>query len=194
MARTVPRKFLAGVVILTGLALGSAIDSHMPSTSDVLARPFLHRAAVGQTVAMRTAEVSVTGVSSARSVVSHGREFSTEGTWLLIDLQVLALHEPVPVAGMELVTSSGLVHGGSGDVPFACSTAQPGVTQDCRVAMELAPEELPGLELHVPASGEAGSPGDDMMVVDLGITPDSPAVTSPADRVEIVRSSFGGGS
>jgi hypothetical protein len=194
MARTVPRKLLAGVVILTGLAVGSAIDSRMPSTSDVLARPFVHRAAVGQAVTMRTAEVSVAGVSSARSVVSYGREFSTEGTWLLIDMQVLALRDPVLISGMELVTSSGLVYGGSGDVSFGCATAQPGVPQDCRVAMEVAPGDLPGLELHVPTSGEAGSPGDDMMVVDLGITPGSPVVTSPVERVEIVRSSFGGDS
>lgn len=194
MARAVPRKLIVGVVVLTGLAVGSAIDSRMPSTSDVLERPFLLHTALGEKATIRTAEVRVAEVSSARSVLSGGREFASAGTWVLLDLEILAFHEPVLISGMELHSASGHVYGGSGDVPFGCGTAQPGVLQNCRVAMEVAPADLVGLELRVPASGEPGSPGDDLMVVDLGITPDSPVVTSPAQRTEVVRASFGGAS
>lgn len=194
MARAVPPKLLAGVVVLAGLAIGSAIDSRMPSTTEVLDRPFPHDAVVGQPTALRTAEVTVTGVSSARAVHNLGRDFSSEGVWLVLDLRILALHEPTMISGMELHAVSGAVYGGAGDAPTGCGTAQPGIPQDCRVAWEVDPADLPGLVAHVPASGDAAAPGDDVAVVDLGLTPTSPAVTSPADSVEVLRATFGGAS
>src|SRR5699024_5287948 len=50
---------------LAGLALGTVIDRHFPTTQEVFARPFTHAADVGETVALRSADVTVTNVHAA---------------------------------------------------------------------------------------------------------------------------------
>lgn len=182
---------VTGVIVVAGLAVGSAIDRTLPSAQDVLGEPFVTTVEVGQKAELRTADITVDSWTTANSVTSYGTAYDTVGTWVVLDLHVAAKNRPHTLSGMELVSEGGRTYGGPADVSNGCDPAQPGVPITCQVAFEVPSEDVPGLELHIPAGGVSGSPGDDLVIVDLGITPDAPNVVSPLSNVDLVRTRFG---
>ncbi|WP_187995046.1 hypothetical protein [Schaalia sp. JY-X159] len=182
---------VTGVIVVAGLAVGSAIDRALPSAQDVLSEPFVTTIEVGQKAELRTADITVDSWTTSDSVTSYGTVYDTVGTWVVLDLHVTAKNRPHTLAGMELVSEGGRTYGGPADIPNGCDPAQPGVPITCQVAFEVPSEDVPGLELHIPAGGVSGSPGDDLAIVDLGIVPDAPSVTSRLSTVDLVRTQFG---
>lgn len=181
---------VTAVVVLAGLAIGSAIDRQMPSTDDVFARPFIHEVEMGQIAKLRTAEVAVVGVETAQEVMNFGVAYSSVGTWVLLDIHVEATNKPLLLSEVELVSTSGNTYGGTADVPNNCEYAQPGIAMICQAAFEVATQDIPGLKARIPADSQAGAPGDDLAIIDLGIGDQSDLISNPQPLIEITRTRY----
>lgn len=161
-------RLIPAAIILAGLALGTVIDRHFPTTQEVFARPFTHAADVGETVALRSADVTVTDVHAAHRVQWFGTEYATTGTWVVVDVEMVAKGEPFFPHGWRLHSPQGFSYGGDGDVGSTCPSAQAGVPQVCRAAFEVNSGDVSGLTLLIPASADPAAPGDDLAEVALG--------------------------
>ncbi|MFC7582072.1 hypothetical protein ACFQ23_11615 [Schaalia naturae] len=189
---SLPASAATTVVILAGLALGSAIDRAVPSSGDVLDEPFVHEVVLGQTARLRTGAVTPVAVRTARSIQWYGETYGTAGTWVVLTMDVEAAGKPRVFAGFEAHGASGRTYADAVG-PTGCSTAQPGVPLECTVAFEVASDDVAGLVVGIPAEGVPGSPSDDLAMVDLGLDEDDPLVRAPEDLVSVTEAAVPGG-
>ncbi|WP_115728550.1 hypothetical protein [Actinomyces culturomici] len=184
---------LTAVVVIAGLAIGSAINKALPSTSDVLTEPFVHEAGVGDLVDLRTGEVAATRVRTARSIVADGGTLATEGTWVVVDLDFTARAKPWAPGNAALLSASGREYSDPYELHSSCATGQSGVAQRCQIAVEVVTDDLPGLRLRIPAAPSGRMAGDDVALIDLEIAEGSDLVNSPEELVEVARLAYGEG-
>lgn len=185
-----PAGAVLAAMAVAALALGAWIEKLLPSTSDVLDRPFERTAAVNEVVELRTARLIATRVRTAESVEDAlGTVYRTTGVFVVVDLQYKPLEDPQGLRSLRVVTASGTVHGLSvtGD---HCLVAQTGLTMACTIAVELPADELVGVSLLVPTAGDPDSTGDDVAVIDLGITEGSALVTAPEPSVSLTTGTY----
>lgn len=136
----------AAVIILAGLAIGSAIDRNFPTSAEVLKEPFEHAAAM------------------AESVLAHGYGYASNGIWLVLDVEMLTHTNPMTPGRMIVRTEDGRSFGEFPDAPVVCGGLQPGIRQTCITAIEI-PAEVSVAELRIPAGHYADSPGDDTLII-----------------------------
>lgn len=161
-------RLIPAAIIIAGLAIGSAIDRAFPTNQEVLDRSFVQEAEVGQTISLRSAEVTVREVDVASTVSNQGREFASAGVWLIVDVEISARGRAFSPTGWQLRSDSGRTYGEFGDLGAVCLGAQPGISQSCRTAFEVSPDDLTGLTLLIPAGGLPAPASDDVAAVSLG--------------------------
>lgn len=177
------------ILVVAALAVGSVVTERLPQADAVGEAPFVHTAALGEPVSLRTGTVTVDGVSASPIVRQGGTSisaYSAAGTFLAVRVTFVALREPgaPSYATMRVATTDGRTFGNPGlSVLPACGVGQPGLARSCTYVFEVDPTALAGARLLVPAS-RLDVP-DDVADVDLGLTAERAAElaanTAPID-------------
>lgn len=89
------------VAVLVAMTLGRLLTDHVPLAS-VSTRPFVRTGFVGATVPLRYADVRVDRVRSAASLQSPGAAVLAGGTFLIVDVTLVARHEPTTIGAVYL--------------------------------------------------------------------------------------------
>ena len=161
------------VAVLVAMALGRLITEKVPVTPSADG-PFVRHGVVGRAVPLRYADVTVTGVRTARFLEGPDVVAAT-GRFVLVDLRVHARPDAVTLLGVELVDGAGRRYAAS-DRGSACpanTTAPAGVPWFARFCFDVPRRALAGAHLRI-AKGDYGVNGsgqrrDDLADVDLGI-------------------------
>lgn len=164
-ARVLP----AAVIILAGLAIGSAIDRNFPTSAEVLKEPFEHAGTIGELAELRTMDITVHAAAMAENVLAHGYEYASNRIWLVLDVEMLTHTSPMIPGRMIVRTEDGRSFGEFPDAPAVCGGLQPGIRQTCITAIEI-PADVSVAELRIPAGHYADSPGDDTLIIPLDLT------------------------
>ena len=173
---------LTALLVVAALFVGSYLKTHLPSPESFRDAPYLHAAAVGQRVTLRTADVTVTGVQAAKRVERFGSVGQILGVWLVVDIIWASRGEPALLSGAtpRVITVDGRAFGGSQAVTATCGPAQPGLPLACQLPFEVAADALEGARLQIPAQN-AGAEADDVADIDLGITAERAARFAATD-------------
>ncbi|MEZ5086283.1 MAG: hypothetical protein R2722_08550 [Tessaracoccus sp.] len=162
---------LTAVLVVAALFVGSFVTDRLPKPDSVLGEtPFLHEAIIGEQVALRTADVTVTEVRSAKQVVLHGQVSESAGVWLVADIVWEPRHEPSLLGGTlpVVVSTDGRTFGGTQAVINNCGPTQPGLPVTCQLPFEMPVDALEGARLRIPAATTVRG-SDDVADIDLAI-------------------------
>lgn len=162
---------LTAILVLAALFVGSFISEWVPHPDRILTeQPFPHNAPIGETVHLRTAEVTVADINTAKRIEGFGEVSESSGVWLLADIVWSPLGEPRTLGGASVVirAQDGREFGGLQTITTLCGPTQPGIAVSCQIAIEVAPDALEGAHLLIPADGFVHA-SDDLAVIDLGI-------------------------
>ncbi|MBM6400537.1 hypothetical protein [Phycicoccus sonneratiae] len=161
---------LTVVLVVAALAAGRAVEAWTPDDRDGFGRPFVHEAAVGDTVSLRYAEVRADRVDGA-PVLDRGAlaPMKSPGLWVVTTLTVTPTLDNLVLANASLVDGRGRELQLGGRNVRLCAAATPGVATACVVAFEVPVDAAAGSRLRVARSAQEIR-GDDLLEVDLGIT------------------------
>lgn len=95
------RTIAIAAFVIAAMGLGRLITDHLP-TSDVADEPFFRAGTVGKTVSLDYADVTVTGVHVAPTILGNPGAVAG-GRWLIVDVTAVATKKPVMLAGFFLV-------------------------------------------------------------------------------------------
>lgn len=186
MARFSTAGLVTAAILGAAFAVGSVINSYLPTRSDILLEPFPVAGEIAQPVEIRTGRVSADNVRAASEISQFGRTAKTPGVFALVDLTFDTNGEAPIVAPISWVGGDGKEYGGSQPGPRInnCGSAQVGLPVTCTVVIEMPPTALAGGKLAVYASPSNG--GDSYALIDLKITAEqAEALIADAKPVEI---------
>ena len=172
---------LTTLLVIVALLVGSTLTRHLPDPNEFRDAPYPVAGVLGEPVRLRTGEITLTGVRSARTVEIFGNVAATTGVWLVVDVTYEPLHEPGLMAGSQARVEAldGRQFGGLQPVTNNCGPANPGLPVACQLPFEVDDAALEGLVLAIPALAENWG-ADHVTAIDLGIT---------AERAEELRAS-----
>lgn len=175
---------LTAMLVVAALFVGSALTERLPQPSAVLEAPFVREGAVGDTITLRTADVTVRGVDGSQIVRGIADTAQTSGVFLVVEIEWAPRGQASLLAGSapEVVAADGRVFGGSQAVVNNCGPAQPGLPVRCQLPFEVAADAAAGARLLVPA-GSTTDAADDIADIDLGITPERAAELAASTTV-----------
>ena len=161
-----------GALVVAALSVGQVLVEHLPS-SDRAARPFENEVGVGQTVALRTGKLTVTGVDGARSVQPQREDqVLSPGVIVVVRFDFTPRTPATTITYGELRDAKGRttalsVSGGRSSV--SCPQPPVGITSHCTAMVEAAPRTLAGARLTLgPLAIDERF--DDVAVADLAIS------------------------
>jgi len=179
MIRASRETVLTILLIVAALAVGNVITARLPKADEVANLPFVHTAALGVPVTMRTGTFAVTKVDASPIVGTQLDTAVTGGLFLVLTVDVTASGEPLYPASddLRIVASDGREFGGRPPVREVCGPAQPGLTLTCMLPVEITPDALAGSRLRLPAANrDIVGPGEsEYAEIDLGISADAAA-------------------
>lgn len=194
--------FTAFIVVLA-LWVGSLVTSALPDPQKVYTASFFRTGTVGETVSIRSYDVTVTGFRAGPEVATDAQVAVSRGLWLVVDLtwsprdstiswspegvvSQLVASEP------RLVSPDGREFGGLPGISVTCGAAQPGLPLTCSVPFEVPADALAGAHFWFPSSSVGAM--DDVADIDLGIDPGLAAeLAASTDRVDLVAPAAAGG-
>ncbi len=138
-----------GALVLAALSLGQVLVEHLPS-SDRAGRPFEHEVGVGQTVALRTGTLTVTGVDGARSVQPQRDDrLLSPGVIVVVTFDFTPRVPETTITYGEFRDAKGRTTALACGARSAVSCPQPpvGITSHCTAIVEAAPRTLAGARL-----------------------------------------------
>lgn len=161
-----------GSLVVAALAVGQALNDRLPDSSDA-SRLFERPVAIGETVELRTGDLTPRSVEGATSILrSIGSSIRSPGLAVVVSFDFVSRQVSSSIRYGELRDGSGrvTVFGPSGDRnEVTCSGGPVGIVVHCTAVVEADPETLPGSVLGL--SGDELDPRfDDMAVIDLDIT------------------------
>lgn len=162
---------LTGILVVAALFLGSFIVDRLPKSDSLLSEtPFLRAGTLGEPVSLRTAEVTVAKVQTAKRIELYRQVSESAEVFLVVDVVWEPVRESSTLTGSSpvVVASDGRVFGGTQVLINNCGPAQTGLPVTCQLPFEISADALEGARLRVPASGSVNS-GDDVADIDLGI-------------------------
>ncbi len=167
---------LTAVLVVAALFVGSSLTDRLPQPSAVLEAPFVREGAVGDTIELRTADVTVRGVDGSRLVRVFSSTAQTPGVFVVVEVDWAPRGQASMLAGSapEIVAEDGRVFGGFQPVANNCGPAQPGLPVRCQLPFEVSADAAAGARLRIPAGSSTGI-ADDVADIDLGITPEQAA-------------------
>ena len=160
-------------LVLVAMAVGRVITDTVP-VNELATEPFVRGGEVGTPVALRYADVEVTGVRAGPHL--YGAEpVAAAGQFLLVDLRIVARRESTTMYGFELLDEAGRRYApmGRGATCPTNTTAPAGVPWFAVFCFDVPAKRLEGMVLEV-AKGPFGADGsrqhrDDLARIDLGI-------------------------
>lgn len=163
--------FLTAILVVAALFVGSFVTSYLPQSDRLVTdTPFVHEVGIGETAHLRSGEVTVTGVSTAKRVQNFANVSEAAGVWLIVDLEFEPIGERGLIGGAlpVVIAADGRLFGGSQAVATNCGPTPPRMPVACQLAFEIAGDALEGAHLRIPA-GDSVYISDDVADVNLGI-------------------------
>jgi hypothetical protein len=180
---TWPVRIGVGVALLAALALGRAIDTALPASSD--SRPFVHAGAVGDRVHLVYGDVTVDAIHTARTLASDQGQVGTPGRWLVVDVTVVAWGRPLSKPGISLEDASGRMFFSDPRSGYSWGSAPTGVPWRVRIPFEVPQDALQGATLVFSRSA-LDDRRDDVARIDLGIGADDlPRLWNTQETIEV---------
>lgn len=159
-----------GALVIAALSVGQVLVEHLPS-ADRAGRPFEHEVGVGQTAALRTGTLTVTGVDGARSVQPQRDDrLLSPGVIVVVTFDFTPKVPETTITYGELRDADGRTTA-LGGARSAVSCPQPpvGITSHCTAIVEADPRTLAGARLTLgPLAIDERF--DDVAVADLAIS------------------------
>jgi hypothetical protein len=168
------RRWVAvAAVVIVAMAVGRLITDTVP-VNQLDTKPFVRTGEVGTPVALRYADVEVTGVRAGPHL--YGADpIAAAGQFLLVDLRIVARRSSTQLFGFELIDRAGrrYVPMDRGSTCPVTTTAPAGVPWYAVFCFDVPPGALKGMEVEV-AKGAydvdgTGQSRDDLARIDLGI-------------------------
>jgi hypothetical protein len=180
---TWPVRIGVGVAVLAALALGRAIDTALPASSD--ARPFVHTGGVGERVHLVYGDVTVDAVHTASTLASDRGQVGSPGRWLVVDVTVVAWGRPLSKPGISLEDASGRTFFSDPQWGYNLGSAPTGVPWRMRIPFEVPQDALQGATLVFSRSA-LDDRRDDVARIDLGIgAGDLPRLWNTHETIEV---------
>jgi hypothetical protein len=133
-------RLIAVVLVLAALGGGRAIIACTPDT-DEREQPYLRRGAVGETIDVRTFNLTVVSVRGAAKVSAFGKDHDTSGVWVVVRVRMTAKVEPTRAGYAAVRDGRGRLYTATDRFPQTVvgggRMGQPGVTLEADVAFEV---------------------------------------------------------
>ncbi|WP_377641395.1 hypothetical protein [Oryzobacter terrae] len=169
---SVRQGLLTVVLVVAALAAGRAVDALAGGERVVFGRPFLQPVSMGETVALRYADLTPRSVDGAPVLdLGPGAPKQSPGLWVVTRLSVTPTLDAVTLRHATLVDRDGRELTKGVRNGLACAATVPGVETQCVVSFEVAADRAVGAHLRV-ARAPFDVRGDDLADIDLGISGD----------------------
>jgi len=160
-------------LVLVAMAVGRVITDSVP-VNELATKPFVRSGEVGRPVALRYADVGVTGVRAGPHL--YGADpVAAAGQFLLVDVRIVARSESTTLLGFSLLDRAGRRYApmSRGSTCPTNTTAPAGVRWYAVFCFDVPPSRLEGMVFEV-AKGAFDADGsrqnrDDLARIDLGI-------------------------
>lgn len=176
-----------GSLVVAALAVGQALNDRLPDSSDA-SRLFERPVAIGETVELRTGDLTPRSVEGATSILrSIGSSIRSPGLAVVVSFDFVSRQVSSSIRYGELRDGSGrvTVFGPSGDRnEVTCSGGPVGIVVHCTAVVEADPETLPGSVLGL-AGDELDPRFDDMAVINLDITAADVRAWQESEELEV---------
>ncbi|GAB2975346.1 hypothetical protein [Nocardioides montaniterrae] len=178
-------------VLVTVVAIGAAaLVVWVAPPEGAAEAPFFEHGKLRETVRLEYADVTATQVATADQLDDSGDAVIPAGTFLVVDVEVVARHQAADLEGVYLRDAGGRLYAAAQDA--GCT--EPGVDNYptavrfyARFCFDVPQRALPGVELLVARSkGERANPDwrrDDVAAIDLGISSSEASALWDADDV-----------
>jgi hypothetical protein len=175
----------AGALVFAALSVGRVVTEWLPDGPSPV-REFERAAAVDEPVQLRYGNLRVTDVDGGKQLATTGSAMLSPGLWVTAHVDFTPTVDKAGLAYAELRDGKGRVLTRGTRNVLECATVNPGIPGHCLVAFEVDPTALPGSHLTLTRNLN-DQRGDDMAVVDLGITVDQVTMwKARATPVELV--------
>jgi hypothetical protein len=160
----------AGALVLAALSVGRVVTELLPEGPSPV-RAFERTTAVDRPVHLRYGDLAVTSVDGGRQLATSRSAMLSPGLWITAHVDFTPRLDKSAIAYAELRDGRGRVLTKGVRNVLECDVVNPGIPGHCIVAFEVDPTALPGSLLAL-TSNANDQRGDDLAVVDLGITAD----------------------
>ena len=175
----------AGALVLAALSVGRVVTEWLPDEPSPV-RAFERQSTLDREVHLRYGDLRVTEVEGARQLATTTQAMLSPGLWVTAHVDFTPRLDRSALAYAELRDGQGRVLTAGTRNVVECEVVNPGIPGHCLVAFEADPAALAGAHLAL-TSNLNDQRGDDMAVVDLGITADQVASwkarTTPVELV-----------
>jgi hypothetical protein len=148
-------RLVAVVLVLAALGAGRAITALTPDT-DRREQPYPRAGEVGETIDVRTFDLTVLSVRGAAKVSAFGHEFDTSGVWVVVRVRMTAKVEPTRAGYAAVRDNRGRLYNATDRFPQTLvgggRMGQPGVSLEADVAFEVPAAVATDLVLLVAAN------------------------------------------
>lgn len=181
-----------GATALALLAVGSQVQSWLPAEDDRPgSEPHVRSGGIGDELDLRTARLTVHGVTASRRLVEYGSEMVTPGVWLLVRYTVTAEQENTAITYVELEHEDGRLWTLAGRNSNLCTESPPGVPTHCAAYFEVPVDAGPGVTLRM-ARLAGDTRYDALAEVDLGLAAADLAGYEYAAPIQVPSPTLGG--
>lgn len=160
----------AGALVIAALSFGRVITEWLPEGPSPV-REFERTAAVDEQLHLRYGDLRVTAVDGGKQLATTSSAMLSPGLWVTALVDFTPTVDKTAVAYAEVRDGEGRVLTRGTRNVLECTTVNPGIPGHCLVAFEVDPAALPGSHLAL-TRNRNDQRGDDMAVIDLGITAD----------------------
>ncbi len=187
-------RFGTGALVVAALALGQALNDHLPDGKDG-ARPFEQHVAMGETAHLRTGDLTPRSVSGAQAILRNVSDsIRAQGIGVVVEFDFVSRAEAKPM-------TYALFRGGDGtDADFGpfgqrskvtCPAEPPGIVVHCTVVLEIDPDSLVGSTLMI-APDSLDERYDEAATIDLGVSEADVKRWKAIEQIEVVESQVEG--
>lgn len=160
----------AGALVLAALSVGRVVTEWLPDGPSPV-RPFERTASVGEDVRLRFGALRVTDVDGGPQLATSSAAKLSPGLWVTAHVDFTPSVDKMGIGYAELRDAHGRVLTRGARNVLTCEVVNPGIPGHCLVAFEVDPTALAGSRLALTRNVN-DERGDDMAVVDLGISAD----------------------
>lgn len=167
-----------GTALVVGaVAAGCTLVTYVPQDMVVVETPFVVEGAVGETLDLTYAELTVTDVRIADTVTSFSEAAAAGGTFVVVDATWRATQGATIFSGAEITDSEGRRFWPSDQAECTSTVnAQPGYSWRATYCFDVPKEALAGATVRLARGDQkeehAGQRRDAVAVIDLGISPE----------------------
>jgi len=164
-------------LVLGAVTAGCTLVAYVPQDVGVVETPFVVEGAVGETLDLTYAQLTVTDVRVADTVTNVSEAAAAGGTFLVVDATWRAAQGPTALLGAEVTDPEGRRFWPTDQAGCANSAdVQPGYSWRVTYCFDLPRDALAGATVRLARGDQkeehAGQRRDAVAVIDLGISPE----------------------